>query len=55
MSKGISTQQRQILGAAVAVSRIPGNGEPVARSPRVASRVPSSCRDWRLAGYQHVY
>lgn len=33
MSKGISTQQRQILGAAVAVSRI-RNGEPVARSPR---------------------
>jgi hypothetical protein len=33
MSKGISTQQRQILGAAVAISRV-RNGEPVARAPK---------------------
>ena len=33
MSKGISTQQQQILGAAVAVSRI-RNGQPVARVPQ---------------------
>jgi hypothetical protein len=33
MSKGISTQQQQILGAAVAVSRI-RNGQPVARTPQ---------------------
>ena len=33
MSKGISTQQRQILGLAVAISRL-RNGEPVARTPQ---------------------
>jgi hypothetical protein len=33
MSKGISTQQRQILGLAVAVSRL-RNGEPVPRTPQ---------------------
>jgi hypothetical protein len=33
MSKGISTQQGQILGAAVAISRI-RNGQPVARTPQ---------------------
>jgi hypothetical protein len=33
MSKGISTQQQQILGAAVAISRI-RNGNPVARMPQ---------------------
>jgi hypothetical protein len=33
MSKGISTRQRQILGLAVAISRL-RNGEPVARTPQ---------------------
>ena len=33
MSRGISTQQQQILGAAVAISRI-RNGKPVARTPQ---------------------
>jgi hypothetical protein len=48
MSKGISSQQQKILGAAVAISRL-SNGQPIARIPQRHDgyRVPVVASVWQ--------